>query len=78
MSTLGRPSMAVPNPAPAAEPQGYYEDDDDGWDQCQTCCGDGYEECWDWPDCWEPKCDGDFHRCPNCHGTGSAKDQWYW
>lgn len=28
--------------------------------------------------CWESDCDGDFHTCPNCKGSGLAKDQRYW
>ncbi len=48
---------------------------------CQTCNGDGFEECDDTyssEGCWESDCDGYFHRCPNCRGSGKGKDQWLW
>ena len=79
MSNLGRASIDVPNPAPAPDDDADgYDDDDDGYDACQTCAGDGYEDCWEPFDCWEPGCNGAAHKCTNCRGTGSAKDQWYW
>lgn len=57
-----------------------WEDFADGG-SCQTCCGDGFEECQDTNSsegCWELDCNGDIHTCPNCKGSGNAKDQWYW
>ncbi len=48
---------------------------------CQTCDGDGFELCEDVNSsegCWESDCDGSAHTCPNCRGSGLAKDQWYW
>jgi hypothetical protein len=48
---------------------------------CQTCLGEGYEECEDTNSsegCWERDCNGYAHTCPNCRGSGHAKDQWYW
>jgi hypothetical protein len=56
-----------------------YDDDDEPG--CQTCGGDGFEECEDVNSsegCWIAGCDGYFHTCPNCNGSGLAKDQWYW
>lgn len=54
-----------------------YDDDPN----CQTCGGgDGFEECEDTDSaegCWIAGCDGDFHTCPDCKGSGLAKDQWY-
>lgn len=57
----------------------YEEDYGDGLDaNCQTCGGDGFEECNEPWCCFERDCDGDIHTCPNCRGSGCAKDQWYW
>ncbi len=51
-------------------------------DRCQTCLGDRYVECdGDCPesdDCGCPYGGGHVIRCPNCRGSGKAKDQWYW
>ena len=63
--------------------QDYAEDDyGDGLEpNCQTCGGDGFEWCEDTNSaegCWQPDCDGSGHTCPNCKGSGQAKDQWYW
>lgn len=55
-----------------------YEDDDGYEANCMTCLGDGTEECMDSCMCFEPDCNGDYHTCPNCRGSGSASDQWYW
>jgi|SRR5579862_4141355 len=56
---------------------GYEEDDfEDEEANCQTCCGDGWETCTD-PLCFEPDHHDGWHTCPNCRGTGLAKDQWY-
>lgn len=55
------------------------------WDRyvthCQTCGGDGFEFCEDTDSaegCWVGDCDGEVHTCPNCRGSGRAKDQWFW
>jgi hypothetical protein len=61
----------------------YLDDfaDEDGEPDCHTCGGEGVEECEDVNSaegCWEPSCNGDFHTCPNCKGSGRAKDCWYW
>jgi hypothetical protein len=54
---------------------------DDGTDEreCWTCGGDGYAECDEW-DCMHPSANGRAHlaTCPNCRGSGDAKDVWYW
>ena len=48
---------------------------------CMTCRGEGWEWCEDTNSsegCWEPDCDGEAHTCPNCYGSGDAKDQRFW
>lgn len=57
-----------------------YTDDYEDDESCQTCGGDGFEQCEDDSSegCWEWDCDGDIHLCPNCYGSGRAKDQCYW
>lgn len=50
-------------------------------DACTTCGGEGVEDCEDTGSsegCWEAGCNGQFHRCPNCRGSGNAEDQRYW
>ena len=49
---------------------------DDLEPDCHTCGGEGFEDCDDW-DCWEPNCRNGSHSCPNCHGSGLAKDCTY-
>lgn len=53
-------------------------DDDDYEDRrCRTCGGDGFvfgDEMGD-PMWYDP---GEAYACPNCGGTGNAKDQTYW
>lgn len=48
---------------------------------CSTCGGEGYAECEDVNSsegCWtHDNCNG-YGFCPNCRGSGLAKDQWYW
>lgn len=60
----------------------YREDfddcDPDHW--CHTCGGDGWGisgESWPVDD---PVNDapGEVEECPNCRGSGLAKDCWYW
>lgn len=56
-----------------------YESDPDA--PCTECHGDGWgilgddfantDPLWDGPD-------GQVIRCPNCHGSGKAKDMTYW
>jgi DnaJ-class molecular chaperone len=57
--------------------------DDDGQEwRCMTCGGEGIAECdgdcSESDDCGCPYADGHFIRCPNCMGSGKAKDQRYW
>lgn len=57
-----------------------YDPDDDldyGAD-CQTCGGEQIEECDDILGCFVKGCDGNYHTCPNCKGSGRARDQWFW
>ncbi len=63
-------------------------DPDENWHDCpaeepdcMTCGGEGWCECEDTDSsegCWVAGCDGLSHRCPNCRGSGLAKDQQYW
>ena len=71
--------QAEERPCPCgATPVVEDEYSDEGFDsRCQTCAGDGFEWCEEW-DCWQRDCDGDAHTCPNCRGSGAARDQWYW
>lgn len=58
-----------------------YIEYDDETDLCMTCQGEGVEECEDTDSaegCWAPDCNGFIHTCPNCLGSGNAKDQRYW
>lgn len=63
---------------------GITVDDLDGeWDEgrdCMTCGGEGWgEPGYDWDDTdplWYTP--GTLEPCPNCRGSGLAKDQWYW
>lgn len=63
---------------------GRCTDDDFDYDDqfedtpCHTCGGDGLVESvaavtgrWGWDE-------DDVGRCPNCNGSGKAKDCWYW
>jgi hypothetical protein len=66
---------------PQIPEEAEFGDDEDDGARCMTCGGDGIEECEDTDSaegCWQSDCDGDFHTCTNCHGSGLAKDQWYW
>ena len=56
----------------------WVEDNYDGGGACQTCDGEGVEECDDRLMCHERDCDGDFHTCPNCGGTARSEDQTWW
>ena len=57
----------------------FFDDEDEP--ACQSCGGEGIEECEDVNSsegCWAAHCNGSFHECTNCHGSGQAKDQTYW
>lgn len=59
------------------------EDDDYGPDEdsnpCSHCGGDWYlQECDDPIQCCDPHCDGVWHPCTACQGTGLAKHQVIW
>lgn len=50
---------------------------DDAEDSCFTCGGDGYVMGSDMDDpLWYD--DNEVLKCPNCRGSGHAKDQTYW
>lgn len=62
------------------EDLGFITDDGEEEFPCKTCNGEGIGECHDTNSsegCWEPNCGGDWHRCPNCKGSGNAKDMWF-
>lgn len=49
-------------------------------DYCWTCGGEGWGvrgEDWTNDDSVNDP-DGEIERCPNCRGSGSADDVWYW
>lgn len=55
-----------------------YDLDDGEEHRCMTCGGEGWEWCEDQNSsegCWARDCDGTAHTCPNCDGSGLAKDQ---
>lgn len=57
--------------------RGSYLNDDD-W-ACTMCGGHPDEqECSDPIQCCDPRCDGQWHPCPACNGTGLASEQWCW
>ena len=48
---------------------------------CWTCGGDGCGVVgvdWESEDCVNGPYPGEIEKCPNCHGSGLAKDCWYW
>ena len=66
----------------------YYPDDDerlagaieyDDSQACSHCVGEWYlQECDDPIQCCDPRCDGFWHPCTACQGTGLAKHQVFW
>lgn len=54
----------------------YRDDDED--DRCTCCDGDIWVECDDPIQCCDPRCDGQWHPCEVCQGTGLAKNQVIW
>lgn len=64
-----------------AEPVLEYERDDerDLGPACTWCGGEWYlQECDDPIQCCDSRCDGRFHPCAACNGTGLASEQWSW
>ena len=59
----------------------YSELDDEGDDTlpCSHCGGEpDLQECDDPIQCCDPRCDGTWHPCTACQGTGLAKHQVIW
>lgn len=60
------------------------DDEVDDWDGaedgcCSHCGGDWFlQECDDPIQCCDPRCDGTWHPCAACQGTGLAKHQVIW
>lgn len=56
-----------------------YPDEDD--DSCHYCGGDGWGIVgldWDCEDGVNGPYNGEIGECPNCHGSGKAKDMTFW
>lgn len=54
---------------------------DDGEQDCSYCGGDGWGIVgtdWDTDDAINGPYDGETEKCPNCHGSGNAKDMTFW
>lgn len=59
----------------------YSELNDEGDDAlpCSHCGGEpDLQECDDPIQCCDPRCDGTWHPCEACQGTGLAKHQVIW
>jgi len=60
------------------------DDRNDDYDDCEDractiCGGEWYlQECDDPIQCCSPGCDGVWHPCSACNGTGLAAHQWMW
>lgn len=66
------------DPDRSADASDYDDNDFDPEHPCHTCGGDGFvdsvaEESGRWG--WDEDEPG---QCPNCNGSGLAKDCWYW
>ena len=58
-----------------------YDDEPDPDRWCHTCGGDGWGVTgtdWDCDDPINGPYDGEIEKCPNCRGSGLAKDCRYW
>lgn len=67
--------------AEIAEEIDYDDLYDPGDEPCHTCGGDGWGIVgvdWDSDDPINGPYDGEIEKCPNCKGSGLAKDCWYW
>jgi len=50
---------------------------DDGEQNCTHCGGEpNLQECDDPIQCCNPDCDGTWHPCESCNGTGRRSEQW--
>ena len=59
------------------DPREYDPDADS--EPCSWCGGEWYlQECGDPIQCCDPKCDGQWHPCTACQGTGLARHQVFW
>lgn len=67
--------MTAEKPVPLDEEDEWHDDPEDA--DCSSCGGEGFEECDDPIQCLSPSCDGEYHRCQNCGGSGRSKDQRY-
>jgi hypothetical protein len=72
--------VPVEPPSPDDAPGDWIEDLDEPGDMdCSHCGGDWYmQECDDPIQCCDPRCDGTWHPCTACQGTGLARHQVIW
>lgn len=78
-TTEGRATTGAARP-PAVDDGGWIEDLAElGDDPCSWCGGHPDEqECDDPIQCCDPRCDGQYHPCTACNGTGLARNQVIW
>jgi hypothetical protein len=58
-----------------------FNPDEPNEELCHTCGGDGWGIVgvdWESDDPINGPYDGEIEKCPNCGGSGLAKDCWYW
>lgn len=56
-----------------------YDGDEYDDERCSHCGGDWWAmECDDPIQCCDPRCDGQWHPCSACQGTGWARNQVIW
>jgi hypothetical protein len=56
-----------------------YDGDEYDDEHCSHCGGEWYlQECDDPIQCCDPRCDGQWHPCVACQGTGWARNQVIW
>jgi hypothetical protein len=63
------------------DPDGMDDYDSDDDDSCSYCGGDGWGIVgtdWDTDDAINGPYDGEIEKCPNCGGSGEAKDMTFW
>jgi len=69
-------AIATDDDDPGTSDSDYWDGEDDR--HCTFCGGDQWTECDDPIQCLDPRCDGEWHPCPACRGTGLAEHQVLW